>query len=68
MAMIKLNINLSEDVWEWLDKEHKRTGISKSAFIATALEAQRTQKAFIEAVPLLQEMMNSLKDDDDSKA
>lgn len=64
MAMIKLNINLSEDVWEWLDKENKRTGISKSALIASALEFQRTQKAFMEAMPILEKMMNTINDDE----
>lgn len=64
MAMIKLNINLSEDVWEWLDKENKRTGISKSGLIASALEVQRTQKAFMEAMPLLEKMMDTINDDE----
>ncbi len=64
MAMIKLNINLSEDIWEWLDKENKRTGMSKSALIASALEVQRTQKAFMEAMPLLEKMMNTVNDDE----
>lgn len=64
MAMIKLNINLSEDIWEWLDKENKRTGISKSALIASALEVQRTQKAFMEAMPILEKMMNTINDDE----
>lgn len=67
MAMIKLNINLSEDIWEWLDKENKRTGMSKSALIASALEVQRTQKAFMEAMPILEKMMNTINDDE-SKA
>jgi len=67
MAMIKLNINLSEDIWEWLDKENKRTGMSKSALIASALEVQRTQKAFMEAMPILEKMMNTINADD-SKA
>lgn len=67
MAMIKLNINLSEDVWEWLDKENKRTGISKSGLIASALEVQRTQKAFMEAMPILEKMMNTINTDE-SKA
>lgn len=64
MAMIKLNINLSEDIWEWLDKENKRTGMSKSALIASALEVQRTQKAFMEAMPILEKMMNTINDDE----
>lgn len=67
MAMIKLNINLSEDIWEWLDKENKRTGISKSGLIASALEVQRTQKAFMEAMPILEKMMNTINTDE-SKA
>ena len=68
MSMIKLNINLSDDVWDWLDKEHKRTGDSKSGIIALALEQQRTQKAFMEAMPILEQMLTVTKNEDDSKA
>lgn len=57
--MKKLNINLSEDVWEWLDKENARTGISKSSYIASLIERERTQKAFMEVMPVIEKMMNS---------
>lgn len=66
--MKKLNINLSEDVWEWLDKENARTGISKSSYIASLIERERTQKAFMESMPILQKMMEELNEDNKSKA
>jgi len=69
MAMRKLNINLSDDVWEWLDRESNRTGVSKSGIIALSLEQQRNQKAFMEAVPLLEKMMAASENNEsDSKA
>lgn len=53
----RLSIRVSAELNDWLDKESKETGISKTAIIAFATEQYRQQKNTTVNIPEMLDLM-----------
>lgn len=63
--MIKITMNLPEEVLEKADKRAKQLGISRTAFITTAVSEKLQQADVLEFLPELLANMRALSDKGD---
>ena len=56
-GLVRVNTRIGEHHNEWLDKESKRTGISKSGLIQLAIDSYKMQN---EAIHTLDEMVKKI--------
>lgn len=53
----RINVRVSADLNDWLDKESKETGISKTSIVAFATEQYRQQKNTTVSIPEMIELI-----------
>lgn len=53
----RINVRVSADLNDWLDKESKETGISKTSIVAFATEQYRQQKNTTVSMPEMIELI-----------
>lgn len=59
---VRLNTRVSAELNEWLDEESQKTGMTKSAIVANAVEQARMQKVYIQSMPKINELAEFAKE------
>ena len=62
--MIKINMNLPEDILEKTDKKAKQLGISRTAFITMTLSEKLMQTDLMDSLPQMLETLKNFKENE----
>lgn len=61
MALKRMNIKVSEEMHEWLQKEADKRGLTMNAVIIFALETYQNQREVIPNISKMQSLMEQLE-------
>lgn len=60
MTLKRMSIKVSEDLYEWIQLESEKRGLSMNAVIIFALETYYNQSAVIPNIAIMKEMMDKM--------